>query len=258
MLQRVVSFFKKMSQVCNNPILWIVNLCGLIVGAWFWTGADSVNPDLTKAIVTCIGLLVMAVGSLCIFLLDDKEVRLYQKSLDKKKNKKKNKNIQDKSSKKNDDEAPKDAAVRAYLYAQYSLTKYKSGLNLAITWTLLWGAVVISAPCNQAPAGDYLSLVPKMLLVASFVVLVTTAYMKQLYTDRISEKWFGLATPPKKDVPAGFEKGVVLCKSPKKLANWGYQELYRCEISEIDGNKMPKDAKREDILWRYIPLENEP
>lgn len=248
MYEKIVSFFKIALRACHSPELWLINICGVFVGAFFWTGVDFDNPDLFKARVTIIGLLVMAAGSFYTFFRDDGDVRLYQKS----KGKKKDAILLSKA----DIAALQDTPIKAYLYARYSLAKYTSARSLAITWTLLWGALSITAPCNCSNFVDHynVSVYPPVLFCIFLVALIVTTVMKQTLTEKLTENWFSLLTRPTAIVPNGFEPGVVLCKSPTPLKNWGDKDTYKCEISEIDGNKMPKADNRKDILWRYIPL----
>lgn len=252
MYERIVSFFKIALRSCHSPELWVINICGLLAGALFWTGADFDNPNKFAAAVTSISLIVMIIGSAFIFLRDDGDVRFYQKSIGQK-----NSAV---ILKKADIAALKNTPIKAYLYAQYSLAKYTSATSLAITWTLLWGALSISAPCNCTNSEYYynVQLYPPVLFFVSLAVLIVSSVMKQTLTEKVTENWFSLLTRPTKIVPIGFEPGVVLCKSPRPLKNWGFKDTYKCDISEIDGKKMPKGDKRNNIMWRYIPLEKKP
>lgn len=256
MHEEIFTFFKTAYKASRNPVLWVVNICGLIIGAWYWSAVDSASPGLATAFVVCFCFVLMIVCSAFIFWRDDKEVRLYHESL----NTNKDKDKKPKVLKSADVKALQDTPVKSYLYAKYSLAKYTSGLTLAIIWALLSGALLISSPCNCDGGASYYpaTAVPAIFFILSLVVLLVTAVMKQTYTEQLTGHWFSILNPPTKKVPRGFEPGVVLCKSPTPLKNWADEDTYKCEISEIDGNKMPKGDKRQDILWRYIPLENTP
>ncbi len=243
-----VSLLKNAYRACTNPAIWVVNICALLIGAWYWNGVDYENPNLIKSAVTIIALILMGAISLWIFLRDDGEVRWYQRS----------KNIESTLISNKEIEALQDTPVKDFLYAHYSLTKYKNATGLAVAWSLLWTAVLLTTPKYDGIEKSYLiSGTPIMFLVASVIVLIVTGGLLYVFQQKTKKNWFSLSksAPTNTYIPKGFEPGVVLCKSPAPLLNWGKQDKYRCKISEIDGNKMPKDEKRDEIEWSYIPLE---
>ncbi|CRM63232.1 hypothetical protein [Pseudomonas sp. 44 R 15] len=242
------SLLKNAYRACTNPEIWIVNICALLIGAWYWNGFDYENPNLIKAVVTIIALIFMGAISLLIFLRDDGELRWYQRS----------KNLGSKLLLYKEIKDLQDTPVKDFLYAHYSLTKYKNATGLAVVWSLLWAAVLLTTPKYDGIEKSYLIPgIPIMFLGASVLVLIVTGAFLYVFKQKTKKNWFSLSKnpPTNKYIPKGFEPEVVLCKSPAPLLNWGTQDKYRCKISEINGNKMPKGKKRDEIEWSYIPLE---
>jgi len=247
MLKGIVQFFKNIYEACTGLHIWLFNICSILVGVGYWASVDYENPSLGGAVVTLVAFSLMGAVSLWVFLRDDEEMRLYQAS----------ENIEVNFPTEKEIKALTDTPVKKFLYAHYSLPKYKNAVCFAVFWTVLWAGVSRSAPSANGIIKDYwISCIPPVFFCVSLIVLLVTASKLGQFLISSKKNWFSLSNDSlTQNVPRGFDPIYIMCRSPVPLKNWGWRDTYKCETSQINGNKMPKKEKRDAIEWSYIPLE---
>lgn len=238
--------FKDKLEFIENPLIWTVNIAAAVLSWKYWDGLDTGKDNIGNGAITIAALIVLTVSSFWIYFRADKKVRDFLSS---------------------EQQKPlftiveslatiRKNPVKFCLYAKSSEGKFQAAFALASVWTSAILAIALTGPSGSTIEGIGVRVIPYVGLTLAVIVWITTAYALFM-THKIAEKdWFSLTeNPPTAKVPSEYVQGSVMCRSPDPLESWGKKNFHVCNISDINGPRMPnKDDVREKILWSYMKL----
>lgn len=236
--------FKEKLGFIEKPLIWVINISAAILSWKYWDGLGIEEGSWKNGVVTIVALIVLTLSSFWVYFRADKQVRDFLSG----------QQVGGMFTTATTLANIKSNPVRLCLYSKSSIGKLEAACALAGVWTLTILAIWLPGPSDSTISGAGIRMIPHIALgaAASIWLLITILYVR---TRKAAAKdWFSLSSnPPTAKVPSGYVPGVVMCMSPTPLKSWGSKNFYVCNISDINGPKMPQPGPmRDKATWSYM------
>ncbi len=231
--------------VFKNPLVWIVNLSAACFSWKYWDCFSPDNVGWMSGTVTLFSIVMLTLSSFVVYLRNDKSVREFLRENGARPFFTTNESLKTVS----------DNPLLMYLFEKSSVPKFASAIFLSSVWTFAFLAIVLATPSDLAASAYLVKLIAWVGLGVSSIIWISISVRLGSAESIAKNKWFSLCEEQPKNsyAPTGTVNGEVLCKSPVPVANWGGKKYYVCQISALNGPKMPTNGEvRGAIQWTYI------
>lgn len=236
--------FKEKLGFIENPLIWVINISAAILSWKYWDGLRIEEGSWKNGVVALVALIVLTLSSFWVYFRADKQVRDFLSS----------QQVGPMFTTVTSLANIKGNPVRLCLYSKSSEGKLQAAFALAGVWTFAILAIVLTGPSDSTISGAGIRMIPYIALAAALGIWALIASLLVRTRSAAAKEWFSLSfNPPTAKVPSGYVPGTVMCMSPTPLKSWGSKNFHVCNISDINGPKMPqKGDMRDKVTWSYM------